>query len=108
MIKQHVVGILIIVVGIVGATALVIRDRNTWPKSSAPITLGTSVDYQTPIATPAWYESHPDALKQDNSRCVAEGKDLPPALCANVNIADKEVSSQDALNALNQADPSGK
>jgi hypothetical protein len=108
MIQQKVVGIAVIALGVAGGVIFIIHGRNTGSESAAPLTpLAPSVP-SVSIPTPAWYEAHPDALKEGNSRCAAQGKNMPPGLCANVDIADKAVSSKDAINALDQAGSSGK
>jgi hypothetical protein len=108
MIQQKIIGIAIVVLGVAGGTIFIIHDRNPGPRAGATITAIAPSPPVTSIPTPAWYEAHPDVLKADNSRCAAEGKNMPPGLCENVSIADKAVSANDAMNALDQAGASGK
>ena len=108
MIQQKIIGIAIIALGVAGGTMFIVHGRNTGSEPAAPITFVAPSVPLASIPTPAWYEAHPDALKEDNSRCAAAGKNMPPDLCANVGIADKSVSSEDAINALDQAGASGK
>ncbi len=99
--KLIVAAIIIILGG--GAAAYVIhgnQDVAVVPPS-APL-----APYVPP--TPAWYEAHQDALTADNKRCDDEGANAPPGMCMNVDIADKEVSDDNALKMLNQTSSSGK
>jgi hypothetical protein len=108
MIQQKFIGIAIVVLGVAGGTIFIIHDRTQGPRAGATITAIVPSTPVTSIPTPAWYEAHPDVLKADNSRCAAEGKNMPPGLCENVGIADKSVSDNNFMNALNQAGAPGK
>jgi hypothetical protein len=108
MIQQKFIGIAIIVLGVAGGTIFIIHDRTPGPRPGATITAIAPSTPVTSIPTPAWYEANPDVLKADNNRCAAEGKNMPPGLCENVGIANKAVSDNNFMNALNQAGTSGK
>jgi hypothetical protein len=108
MIHQRSIGVALIAVALVGGTLLVVHERGQAPEFGSTIIPSTPSPTIATVPTPAWYEAHPDVLKKDNNRCDAEGKIMPPGLCANVAIADKAVSSQDALDALDQAGSSEK
>jgi hypothetical protein len=108
MIHQKALGIGIIVLVVAGGTTLIIRGRGPSSAPAGPAISVTTNPGALSIPTPAWYEAHTDVLKVDNVRCADEGKKLPEGLCANVAIANKAVSSQDAMNALDQAGASGK
>jgi hypothetical protein len=108
MSQQKLISIAIIALAVAGGTTLIIRGRSPSSAPAGSTTPVTTSPILASIPTPAWYEAHPDVLRSDNDRCAAEGKNLPPTLCANVAIANKEVSSQDAIDALDQAGASGK
>lgn len=100
MIHRKLIGIAIIVLGVAGGIIFIVHDKTAGSNSGATI-IGAEPSPNVPtIPTPAWYEAHQDVLRVDNSRCQAEGAAMPAALCTNVGIADKVVSDDDALKAL--------
>jgi hypothetical protein len=108
MIQQKFIGIATIVIALAGTILLITHNRSHIAVPGSQIVSVTSNPLIESTPSPAWYEAHRDILKADNSRCDADGKNMPQHLCANVGIANKEISSQDAINALNQAGSSEK
>jgi hypothetical protein len=108
MISQRSIGLVLVAVVLVGGTILLVHERRQAPNFGSTIIPGAPSQTIAAVPTPAWYEAHLNVLKKDNDRCEAEGKNMPQGLCANVAIADKAVSSQDALDALDQAGSSEK
>jgi hypothetical protein len=108
MIRKKIIGIAIIALSVAGGTIFIIHERNPRPEPGATITSLAPNAPVTFIPTPAWYETHLDALRTDNDRCAAEGKNMPPGICTNVGIADKAVSDTNFMNALDHAGASGK
>ncbi|MDD2794678.1 hypothetical protein [Acidocella sp.] len=100
---QKIIGILIILVALGGGGYIIARNHFNGNGGSSSVTVVPPPPTSVTVPTPAWYEAHQDALKADNQRCAQQGTTMPPGLCANVAIADKEVSSDDFLHALNQA-----
>lgn len=100
MIQQKFIGVAIIVLGVAGGAVFIVHERTVGSNSGGTIIGAEPSADVPPIPTPAWYEAHQDVLSTDNARCQAEGTAMPAPLCTNVSIADKEVSDEDALKAL--------
>lgn len=103
MITQKLVGIIIVVLGVVGGGALIVKYEISPNSASSAVSMPV-----VNIPTPAYYEAHQDVLNVDNARCTQEGSNMPEKLCQNVNIANQWVSDHNYINSLNQASSSGK
>jgi hypothetical protein len=100
---QKIIGILIILVALGSGGYIIARNNGFGNSGNSSVTVVQPPPASVTVPTPGWYEAHRDTLHADKRRCAQEGANMPPGLCANVAIADKEVSADDAMGALNQA-----
>ena len=60
------------------------------------------------VHTVAWYEAHPDVLRQDEKQCAGQSPSLDRAACQNVYSAESSLAAAEMQKAAAKNGAAGK
>ncbi len=63
---------------------------------------------QNAVHTAAWYEAHPDVLRQDEKHCAGQSPSLGRAACQNVYSAESSLAAIEMEKAAAKNGAAGK